>query len=83
MRMSAAALCLLLIGFSACNRSEKEAANITPAEVVRNENPPATATEARVEGRSPATARRSPSRTARLIRKAPRLRGRWCSIMGR
>jgi hypothetical protein len=53
MRMSAAALSLLLIGFSACNRSEKEAANVTPAQVVRNENPPATATEARVEGRLP------------------------------
>jgi hypothetical protein len=50
--MSAAAWGLLLVGLAACNRSE-EAANVTPAEAVKNENPPATATEARVEGRLP------------------------------
>ena len=55
MRMSAAALCVLLSGLSlsACDRGEQEAANVTPAQVVKNENPPATATEARVEGRLP------------------------------
>ena len=53
MRLKTAALCLFVLTFSACNRAEKEAANLAPAEVVKNENPPATATEARVEGGLP------------------------------
>src|SRR5215212_2867539 len=50
MRLKTAALCLFVVTFPACNRAEKEATNLAPAEVVKNENPPATATEARVEG---------------------------------
>jgi hypothetical protein len=53
MRFETAALCLFLLTFPACKRTEKEAENVTPAEVVKNENPPATATEARVEGGLP------------------------------
>ena len=50
MRLKTAALCLFVFTFPACNRTDKETANLAPAEVVKNENPPATATEARVEG---------------------------------
>jgi hypothetical protein len=46
MRFETAALCLFVLTFPACKRTEKEAENVTPAEVVKNENPPATATEA-------------------------------------
>ncbi len=53
MRSQTPALWLFLLAFPACNRTEKEAANLAPAEVVKNENPPATATEARVEGGLP------------------------------
>jgi hypothetical protein len=53
MRLEAAALGLFLLTLTACNRSEKNAADLAPAEVVKNENPPATATEARVEGGLP------------------------------
>lgn len=51
--MSAAAMCLALLALPACDASEQNTANLTPAEVVKNENPPATATEARVEGGLP------------------------------
>jgi hypothetical protein len=53
MRFESAALGLFVLTLPACNRTEKEAANVAPAEVVKNENPPATATEARVEGGLP------------------------------
>ena len=53
MRFETAALGLFVLTLPACNRTEKEAANLAPAEVVKNENPPATATEARVEGGLP------------------------------
>ena len=53
MRFETAALCLFLLTLPACNRTENEVANVAPAEVVKNENPPATATEARVEGGLP------------------------------
>ena len=45
MRLRTAALCLFLLTFPACNRTEKDATNLAPTEVVKNENPPATATE--------------------------------------
>jgi hypothetical protein len=46
MRLKTAALCLFVLTFPACNRTENEVTNTAPAEVVKNENPPATATEA-------------------------------------
>jgi hypothetical protein len=51
--MPPSALCFLLIAVAGCGRSGNEPAKAVQAAAVRNENPPATATEARVEGRLP------------------------------
>jgi hypothetical protein len=53
MRMLFAAMCLVLVALPACRRGEKDAANVAPAQLVKEENPAATATEARVSGGLP------------------------------
>src|SRR4051794_2915200 len=53
MRMLSLAMCLALVALLACSRSEKDAANDAPAQLVKEENPAATATEARVSGGLP------------------------------
>jgi hypothetical protein len=45
---------LLAVAIAACSPTKDEAVNVAPAQAVKNENPPATATEARVEGMLPA-----------------------------
>ena len=53
MRFASAVLFILLLPIGACDRTGNDMDNAAPAEVVKNENPPATATEARVGGGLP------------------------------
>jgi hypothetical protein len=78
MRLESAALCLFVLAFAACRRNDEAAT--APAAVVKNVNPPATATEARAEGNLPGE--RTPLEEGRIDAKSPEAAGQVVQSYG-